>query len=1013
MNLEEGYMARNTSDQNSRNIPVSKSRGRGLTGLAALLSLGLSVPALAQSVPFPTYTTGPQPDGSYVVSNGTIITPAGTQVDLGIRVRAKAVALNPLGNHTAAVLTLGTSPSNGNGVVEVFNTQTGAVLQSYNPAGGKDSSGSELGIAYTPDGKYLLFSQDSSYIAIAKVNAATGLLTDYARVSVPIDGSLFQIDGQNFDYTVNTVTCFPNSPPGTDGSYAHSCGHTEGTSSSYPTGIAISPDGKTAYSVLDVNDTLTKIDLTAATPTEGAQIRVGNVPDGVIISPDGKTAYVSNKAGKMAKESDFQGYSAGTPIIAAYPTGSANSGSVSVVDLTTFKVIATIDTGLHPTGMAFWGKYLLVTNTYNDTLSVIDTTINKVVRAIEVQTPLGVPGANKAAYGAGPNSIAVDARQDIAYVALYNANAIAVVDLDSDATASVARHAVLGMIPTGYAPSSVVLDKTDRTLIVANDKGIGSTGIPPQNSFGTSHGVTSYNTHQDLGTVSIIPLPRVGALADWTNQVFVNNHWDLSQNVRSAAGGNPSAKPHAIPTKIGDPSLIKHVFLIIRENRTYDQILGDVIGGNGDPSLAVFGDNPTYGGVTPNAHALVERFPLLDNFYDPSRQSADGHNWITQAMAPYSDDIQSPDWVRDYPSNGGDAIAYQRAGHIWDAAASAGVSYKNFGEYIEYNTFTVPGCTTTSAAGGLFPLIPGFSGSCHPTWSQFFADTQAYEGGTEPQLKYYNTVASHSPLPNLIKNTVQNYPQFDLDIPDQFRVDIWSQDFAKDVANGTVPQLETMWISSDHTGGPPTAVAMEADNDLALGRFVDIISHSPIWATSAIFVEEDDAQDGVDHVDGHRSPGYVISPYVRQDGVVDSTYYTQVNLTRTIEQILGLTPMNQFDLVASPMSTLFVDLPPADNFKPWKHVPNLIPLDSGVTTTAALTTDSPAVHALRVGWMRKKAEVFAGKHTKPDSEDPDTVNHLNWYEATGFTVPYPGEAKVRPASDFKNRKAPAGDQDDD
>ena len=243
----------------------------------------------------------------------------------------------------------------------------------------------------------------------------------------------------------------------------------------------------------------------------------------------------------------------------------------------------------------------------------------------------------------------------------------------------------------------------------------------------------------------------------------------------------------------------------------------------------------------------MQRFPLLDNFYDPSRQSADGHNWIVQAMAPYSDDIQSPDWLRDYPSNGGDALAYQKKGHLWDQAAKAGVSFKNYGEYIEYNTFLTPTGSTTE-----------------PLWIDFYNDTLAYESGAESQLYNYNTVASHSPLPNLINNTVQNYPQFDLGIPDQFRFDIWNQDFQNDVKNGTVPQLEFMWISSDHTGGPPTAQAMQADNDLALGRFVDAISHSSIWSSSAIFVEEDDAQDGVDHVDGHRSPGYVISPYVNQ-----------------------------------------------------------------------------------------------------------------------------------------------------
>jgi hypothetical protein len=229
---------------------------------------------------------------------------------------------------------------------------------------------------------------------------------------------------------------------------------------------------------------------------------------------------------------------------------------------------------------------------------------------------------------------------------------------------------------------------------------------------------------------------------------------------------------------------------------------------------------------------------------------------------------------------------------------------------------------------------------------------------------------------------------------------------------------------------------MQADNDLALGRYVDAISHSSIWASSAIFVEEDDAQNGVDHVDGHRSPGYVISPYVVQvnadqaaRGVVtDSTFYTQVNMTRTIEQILGLTPMNQFDLTASPMLTLFTNYPPPANFLPWTHVSNAIALNTGVNQVAtqniptcpsghsvkakSTPAESPAIKALRAGWMAKKTEVFAGKQHIPDSEDSDTVNHLNWYEATGFTRPYPGEKTVRPASDF-NRAAPSKVDDDD
>jgi YVTN family beta-propeller protein len=1004
--------------------------------LTGLLSVGLSVPALAQSVPFPTYTPGENLSGSqgpnypstlptpWVVSDGTIITPAGTPVYLGTTTRAKAVALNPTGNHTAAVLQMGAPQA-----VTIFNTRTGAVLQTYSTLG-TDAHGSSTGITYTPDGKYLLFSQDSSFVGIASVNASTGLLSDHAHVSVPMD-----VNGAG---VLTNVTCFPNSPGGTTGSILIPCGKTvsivsNGSPTSYPMGIAVSADAKTAYVVLDNNDTLTRIDLTASSPVEGAELRVGNVPHSVVISPDGKTAYVSNEGGRIATEKDFQGYSNGTPVVAAWPTGSAASGTVSVVDLSTFTVTGSIETGLHPTGMAFWGKHLLVANAYDDSISVIETPSNRVVRTIDLGLPIGVPGERKPAYGAGPNSIAVDAENNIAYVALYNANAVAVVDLRDNGW-----NPVKGLIPVGYAPSSVALDAADNSLIVANDKGIGTTGFertPPENSTTTAHGSpASLNTHQDLGTVSIVPLPRHSTLDAMTKQVFLNNHWDLAVNIWSASGGDRHAKPVVIPEKIGDPSKIKHVFVIIRENRTYDQILGDVAGGNGDPSLAVFGDGTAAQAefsyeVTPNAHALVQRFPLLDNFYDPSRQSADGHNWIVQAMAPYADDIQSPDWNRDYPSNGGEALAYQKKGHLWDTAAAAGVKVKNYGEYIEYNTFNPPqGCTPPAGAN---------SNYCEPLWVDFYNDITAYESGKEPQLYNYNTVASHTPLPNLYKDTVQNYPQFDLGIPDQFRFDIWNQDFQKDVASGSVPQLEFMWISSDHTGGPPMVQAMEADNDLALGRFVDAISHSPIWKDSVIFVEEDDAQDGVDHVDGHRSPGYVFSPYVKQkvnpaDGTgagvtEESTFYTQVNMTRTIEQILGITPMNQNDLVASPMRTLFVNDPPEANFLPWKHVQNDVPLTLGVTQTPTQTAIpgaqalvaprsnpgmSPAQRALMAGWMKKKAEIFAGKYQIPDSEDADTVRHYNWYEATGFKVPFPGEKKVRPASDF-NRTAPAADADGD
>jgi DNA-binding beta-propeller fold protein YncE len=272
-----------------RKATRNKSRINRLRPLAGLLATGLSIPAFAQSVPYPTYTTGAQADGSFVVSDGQIITPAGTQVDLGIRVRAKAVALNPNGqSHTAAVLTLGATQA-----VEVFDTLTGEVLQNY-IAFGSDSSGSYSGITYSPDGKYLVFSQDSSNVTIANVSAQ-GLLTDNAQVSVPPNNSF--------------IKCFPNSPPA---AYANPCGSFYSPKTSYPGGVAVSQDGKSAYALLNQNNTLTRIDLTEKTPVQGPQIRMGNAPHSIVLDSNGTTAYVSNEGGRAATESDFQVNSAGT-----------------------------------------------------------------------------------------------------------------------------------------------------------------------------------------------------------------------------------------------------------------------------------------------------------------------------------------------------------------------------------------------------------------------------------------------------------------------------------------------------------------------------------------------------------------------------------------------------------------------------------------------------------------------------------------------------------------------------
>jgi DNA-binding beta-propeller fold protein YncE len=919
-----------------------------LRPLAALLAAGLTAPAFAgPSSEYPTYRAGPLGQHDWVLGNGQIITPAGKQVALGPRVRAKAIALNPdLKSHTAAVLLLGASQA-----VEVFDTLTGVVLQNYCPGGcdSGDTSGSYSGITYSADGKSLMFSQDSSNIAVATV-LSTGLF-DSAHISVPPNNSF--------------ITCFPNSPIG---DYGRSCGTFYSTSTSYPGGLAFTSDGKSAYALLNQNNTLAQINLSSM--TQGTQVRVGNAPHSIVLSANGKHAYVSNEGGRPATANDFQIYSAGAPIVANDKNGSAITGTVSWVDLTSMKVVTDIDVGLHPTGMATFGAFLLVCNAYSDSISIIDTTKNMVARTIDLTLPITVPGQTKPNFMLGPNAIAVDAGAGLAYVALYNANAIAVVDLSGGAT-----NPVMGFIPVAYAPSSVVLDKVNHQLIVANDKGIGT-----RLTYETDYGVSGYNSHQDSGTVSLVPVPNPTTLANYTTQVYQNNHWDLTANIDSAGGGSPSTPPVAMPAKIGDPSLIKHVFMIIRENRTYDQILGDVAAGDGDASLAVFGH------YTPNAHNWITRFPLLDNFYTPSRQSADGHQWIMEAMAPYADDIQSPDWVRSYPGgNAGDSLAYQKKGFLFQEAAGAGLTLKIYGEYVENDYWWPPG---------------------EPKWCQFYADSQSFEAGTEKALMFQNALIAESSIPVVENHLVKNFPQFDLNIPDQWRVDLWSQDFKNDVKAGTVPALSILWIMDDHTGGPPEPQAEQADNDLAVGRIIETISNSNVWGSSAIFIEEDDSQNGVDHVDGHRSPGYVVSPYTVQG--TSHTYYTQFNMTRAIEQILGLKPMNQFDLVATPMRDIFTNTP---NLAPWTHVAPTIDLTTGAncSTPAAapmVSTANPQAAQAQAAWTAWKQTTFAGKasHT-PDLVDADELNHYDWYAANGFTKPYAGETRVRLPTEFRNALA--------
>jgi phospholipase C len=366
---------------------------------------------------------------------------------------------------------------------------------------------------------------------------------------------------------------------------------------------------------------------------------------------------------------------------------------------------------------------------------------------------------------------------------------------------------------------------------------------------------TAGRSYKDrAGVLSLVPLTELANLAKHTRQVLADNH---------APGAAPAAKGET-------PRPIEHIIYVIKENRTYDQVFGDMKEGNGDASLAIFGRE-----VTPNHHALAEQYALLDNFYQPADQSALGHRWCTQGYAS--------DWVFKYSNGRNDQnpMLFAPTEFLWDNARRHGVSVRAFGER------------------GLNTVTPGGA-----TWSDIYNDWK----NKTSQVR----IAPRAVIVGLREVYSKNVPAYDLRIPDQLRVDKFVEEFREAEKSGSVPRLSVLLLSQDHTSGTspgfPTPRAMVADNDLALGRLVEAVSHSSIWPKTAVFVVEDDAQSGVDHVDGHRTVAMVISPYTR-GRKTDSTFYTTIHMYRTIEQLLGLPPTNQFDLAADPMFPVFLKTP--------------------------------------------------------------------------------------------------------
>jgi YVTN family beta-propeller protein len=691
---------------------------------------------------------------------------------------------------------------------------------------------------------------------------------------------------------------------------------------------------------------------------------VGNAPRDLV--KVGNRLYVSNEGGRTARPGDTTINSYNTPVPADPVTAATTTGTVSVIDLANPAAAArSITVGLHPTALYAKGRALFVTNTASNDVSVIDTVAGRVVQTIATQP------WPEASVGYEPDAVTLTGDGHL-LVTLGRANAIAVYRY----TSPLEPVSYVGLLPTDYFPAEIATVGDD--VLVSNTRGIDARR--PTASAG--HG-----THDTTSSLQRFSLPSDRVIRSETRKVFSQNGWQ-SGSV-TLAGGRSNARPVPVPVRLGDPSTIKHVFLIVKENRTYDQMFGDDTSGNGDPALAEFGEN-----VTPNQHALEEQFGLYDNTYDIGTNSAEGHNWLMQADDPEYTESSAGEYIRSYDTED-DALGHQRSGFLWTGAQAVGKTVRDFGEFHQF---------LTKPAGA--------------SWQNLYCDTKTM-AATGQDTAY--PMVSSSPIPSLNKVSVAGFPKFDTDVPDIYRYEIWKRDFEK---NGPA-NLNMFWLSSDHTGGPPNAAAQVADNDLAVGKMVDTISHSPYWKDSAIFVVEDDSQAGLDHIDGHRAPIQIISPYARH-GVVDSHYYSQITMIRTIEQILGIHPMNQKDSAASPMRAAFT---PKADYTRYTALPNRTSLTLGLKTQPPCGPDTPAPQAadaapapsatippaekaVAAQWDAWKShQHLTGPDAKPDFANPAQMNHFTWYQTHDWAKPYPGENAILTPEKVPGAYIPSADTD--
>jgi len=666
----------------------------------------------------------------------------------------------------------------------------------------------------------------------------------------------------------------------------------DGKKDALPSGLAVSPDGKFLFAARVLADDVAKVDLASGRVV--GTFRVGRHPYRPVFSPDGKALAVTNWGG----------------------------ASVTLLDPASGAVLAILATEDHPSDAVFSrdGRALFVAQSNRNRVAAIDVAARRVVRQIAVAMGPdgpGSPSADALPDGSTPNALALSSDGRTLFVANADDDAVAVVDVGTDLAASRAS----GFIPSGWYPAALAASLDGRTLFVANAKGSGSRPNAKDGPVPTKpmKGVAAGHVQRMPGSVSILPVPAKQELAALTERAYANRK-------PAARGASPAKASAVVPSRPGEKSPIRHVVYVIRENRTYDQVFGDLPRGNGDPSLVLFGRD-----VTPNAHALAEEFVLFDNFYADAEVSADGHNW---SMAAYATDFVEKVWPLNYAGNGwnyvfegDDANASPTAGYLWDAAAKAGVSLRNYGEFLGIGAES---------------------------------DEAKYTGRFEGKGK------------NLAPYTCPFFPGYDLDLLDNSRVDLWLKEFREFEKRGEMPRLQIVRLGNDHTAGTKKGArsprAFVADNDLALGRLVEALSKSRFWKETAVFVVEDDAQNGSDHVDSHRTVALVVSPFTRR-AAVDSTMYSTTSMLRTMELILGLPPLSQHDAGATPMSNAFSDTPdPA----PFTHRPANVSLYE-------VNADGAPMQALMEEWDL----------SREDAAPDIAFNEAIWKSVKGAGSPMP------------------------